>query len=393
MNIKKYIFQLSMIVLFLNSCNNVENENVIIIDNSSVDTSMDISDIIDEISIVALKEVQENHIGNISKLFLSSDKYIVADMYQAKKILVFDKDGHFQKTILKTGGGPNECLQINDCWFTKEGGLEAYDFAQKKIYQYDDSFNLKNIVESSEPYIFHNIMRISNSDNYVGYAAFNTFNRTRNGTPYHVAFLDKDMHITNTCSYFDKKYEGINCLTFANHFYPFKDSLRFGQALDNYIYNISKSGLEKKYKLLYKKNQMPDNMLDKIVGKHLNEFKTIDMNPNDRESYFKDYATFTGNWQENDRYIFISSRQKHEFSFISLVDKQTNKVTNAMFLCEKKRFKLDLPPLTYYDSESNSFIGAVYGEELKKHVYKESKFQKELIDPETFYVVTVKFKK
>jgi hypothetical protein len=65
MDIKKYIYQFSVVLFLLASCgcaevtrstNNDSNIKKILIDNTSVDKEKDISDLVEEINIVPLKE-------------------------------------------------------------------------------------------------------------------------------------------------------------------------------------------------------------------------------------------------------------------------------------------------------------------------------------------------
>lgn len=387
---------LALSIIFIFGClNNSIDKNVqqVIIDDSSYEKMVNISDKIEEVKIIKLEESPGNYIGDVFKLFYLNDNLIAFDRFNTHKINSYDSNGVFNKNIVKTGEGPDDMFQINDCWLNYKTELEAYDFAAKKIFQFDKSFNLKNVIKANESLIFKALMRIPNSDNYVGYAAFNEYNPAKNGEYYHIAFLDKNLSISNTALEFNKKYLGIEWLSFRQHFYSTPTNLLFGQAYDNYIYNVLPSRLERKYKIVYKKFPLPEDIFEDIVSEHLQKFKNRLLSPDQKSKYFKEYSTFSGTWLESDGYIFLTSTKGNEH-FISLVDKKNdaNTITGLGF-SESKKYKMIFPYFTDYDNSTKSYLCTVDGKSLNACLGKDSKFRNELkIVPEDIYVVKVKFK-
>lgn len=188
-------------------------------------------------------------------------------------------------------------------------------------------------------------------------------------------------------------YQGINWLSFGNHFFQYKDTLRFFQAYDNYIYNISNSTITKAFKLVYKKDPLPDDVLNEIVKTNLMKFKSS-LSPKDAFTLLDNYYAFMGTWLESDKYIYIDSRKGNN-GMVSIINKQNYKAEYiSNYFCENRQFKLDIPNFMSYNKDNNSFVSIVFGEILKDHIYKDSKFLKELIiNPETFYIINIKFKK
>lgn len=398
------IFHLLIVLnlIFLYSCRDtiIDDENItkILIDNNSVEESKDISDLIEEINIVQLKEQSGSFIGGVFKLFYKDSMYIVFDRFQSKKITLFNKDGDFIKTVLEIGEGPNEALQISDCWINYKGELEAYDYALNKLFQFDTTFTLKNIVKIPERYIMNSVYRIPKTENYIGYAGFGQRNKPKDGSPYHIAFLDEKLAIFKTTDLYDEKYQGIEWRTLQNHFFPFNDTLRFIQSLDNYIYTVNNSSLQKRYKVEYKSHSLPDNFTEVTISENYSLLKKPSETREDLESkaaLFKDYAFFDGLWLEGDKYLVIGSRGRDKYRFYSFIDKENSQeIFSAKYLHETKRYKLQLFPFVYFDNASNSYIGVVFGDQIKDLLYKDSKFQNELtFNFETIYIMTVKFKK
>jgi hypothetical protein len=367
----------------------------LLIDNSSFEKLKDISDVIDDITIVPLNESSENYIGDIYKFFVSEGRYIVFDKIRTNTIVAFDKNGNYIKTVMKTGKGPGETLQINDCWPLENGEIEVYDFALKIIYQFDSKLVLKNKVKCPEPYILDDIKKVPNSDFHIGYTDFFP-NNPKNGKCYHIAFLDQKLGIIRTDLFYDQKYQGIQWVSIKNHFYQYKDSIRLFMAFDNNVYNVSISGIDKLYRVVYKKNPMPDDIFEKVVGKNQNPYRTQIRSAEElrkRYATFDIYSYFNGQWLENDRYIYVASKEKNIW-FYSIIDKKTMKSKYiANDFCETKRFKINIPYLQYFDAESNTFIGFVTGLNMKKYLLNDSKFLKELtIDPSVNYIFRIKLK-
>lgn len=401
MNWIKKKLSIFIIIYFLTSCSeihdNTENHySEILIDNTKINDLYDISDMVEKISFLPLKESPGNYIGDIDKLYVSNNKYIVFDWLNTHKVNLYDSSGLFIKTIIKIGDSPGDALQLNDCWLNFKNELEVYDWSQKKIYQFDSSFLFKGVIKSKEFVLFKNIKRIPNTDKYVGYATFDAYNAPVKRKLYHIALMNKEMDITNTDYFFDKKFEGVSWLSYQEQFCTFKDTLRFIEAYNNFIYNVTNSGITKRFYLRYKNKPLPDDVL-KIVEKHIKQYKDLTISPTEQSLILKDFVRFNGTWLENEKYIYIASRdEKGQFGipFFSLIDKKTNNtIFNTRNFCETKKYKLILPPFRFYDDKNGEFISVVDGSTLKQAIYKDSYLLQSVIDdPEVLYLIKVKLK-
>jgi len=366
------------------------------IDNSNIEKIEDVSDKINTISIIPLKETTGHYMGGVFKLYVVNNKYVVYDRLNTNRINLFDSTGSFIKTIIKIGDGPNDPISMSDCWVNEKDELAVYDFAQMKVFCFDTTFTLKKVVKAPELYHFVALKTIPNTNKYVAYANFNDYNPPFRGKLYHIAWLNNELNIEKTDRYFDKTFQGIPWLVYNEHFYAYGDTLRFVESYDNFVYSITSAGIQPRYKISYKENPLPDDVLP-IVKDHLSNYKDMNLKPNEKASYLKNYVRFNGQWLENDKYIYLISRDdKGEFGtlFQSLVDKTNNSVLfNTRSICETQKYKLAIPPFQYCDNKKHEFIAVTDGEKLKQLLYKGSPFEHEIIDdPETFYVVRVNFK-
>lgn len=366
------------------------------IDNTKIEKIKDISEIVESITCIPLKDSGENMLGSIFKVHVVGDKYVVFDRFINNRISLFDSEGKFEKTIMSSGAGPNAALNITDSWPTNDKGYEVYDYAQMKIFRFDSAFELVNGVKAREFYHFVSMRKISGTNSYIGYAGFDEKNGSTNGKLFHIALLDKDLNVTNTSDYFDKAFDGIIWLVFNEHFSMYKDTLRFVRPYDNFVYDVTNEGINKRFKIVYKEDPLPEDVMT-IVFENIKKFKDRTMNPNERSAALRKYARFGGHWLENDKYIYISSRDSEgEYGnyFFTLLNKEGKKViVNANSFCETQRYKLVLPPFVSFDSERNEFIGVMTGAELKNAMYEDSNFYRnEIDDPESFFLIKVKIK-
>jgi len=393
----KYI-PLALLSLSQLSCLSKSNNLThLYIDNSNIKLTQDISNKIDLVNINPLIEVKDNHIGNVYKILITKHNYIIFDRLNTNKVLLFSKSGQFIKTIAKSGDAPTDQLNITDCWLNNSNNLEVYDFAQMKIFQYDSKFNFYKVISSNWLYHFSGLRNIPYTNKYIGYSNYSDYNKLFNNKLYQIAFLDSNLNIVATDRDFDKIYQGVLWPIFKSHFTVFKDSLRFMKAYDNFIYTVSNSILKERFKIVYNKNQLPDDVTP-IIKQHLIDFKNQFINPNINAAYFKKYARFAGTWLENDKYIYLSSRDTTgNFGdlFYSLIDKSTYKeIYNARSLIESKRYNLELPPFEYFDEITNEYISVADGVQLKNRLFANSIFLNSVVsDSKILYLIKVKFKR
>ncbi len=389
-----------IIILFLVSCsvNNPDKKEyaTINIDNSKVKPEQDISAHINSINVLPLIETTGNHLGGIYKLLITPKNYIVYDRLTTNKLLLFSREGKFIKTIIKVGDGPSDPLNITDCWLNEHKELQIYDYAQMKIFTFDSLFELKGTKASRIFTHFAGLTSVAGSSHYVGYGNYSDFNPPFQTQLYHIAFLDSNLKVIWTDKTFEKELQGITWPMYKRHFYNYEDTVRFVKAYDNYVYNIVKNNVVKRYRILYKNNNLPDDITG-IIKTHLDVFKDRSIDPNLKADYFKMFTRFNGFWLENDKYIFMSSRDtigKFGESFYSLINRANNEeLFSTKKMIETVNYKLTLPPFEFYDKDNNEFISVVDGYTLKKSLFPESPLQTIILaDLNVYYIIKVKLK-
>lgn len=93
-----HLFYLILIPACNTSCSKTPESNIsqgseqIFIDGSRIDKTANVSELIEEINIIPLVQEEGNYIGEIEKVFLSRDHYIIFDRFQSKKIFIYDRN-------------------------------------------------------------------------------------------------------------------------------------------------------------------------------------------------------------------------------------------------------------------------------------------------------------
>lgn len=90
-----------------------------------------------QVKTIFLETSKDASIGKIDKLQVYKDYLIVLDYFFAKKVFVFDKDGHFISTIGQKGGGPGDYSSVDDFTIDETtGNILLLDVNEQKIRTY-----------------------------------------------------------------------------------------------------------------------------------------------------------------------------------------------------------------------------------------------------------------
>lgn len=127
-----------LFILFFSCGNESEDQQdsftIISVDPSAND-QLSIDDIAEEVDAVKLEETDESLISYVAKVQRTDDYIFVLDL-SLKKVLQFDLEGNYIKSIGKVGDGPEEIPMITSFLVDKESSY-IYIAGQSKIVVYD----------------------------------------------------------------------------------------------------------------------------------------------------------------------------------------------------------------------------------------------------------------
>ncbi len=384
--------------LCFQKCNNKKSddssiivEKKIIIDESSIIDSYNINEIIEDIDVIPLVENKDYALGEINKLIVYNNQFIVCDMLKSSQIIVFDSLGNFNKKIAGVGKGPFEYLQINDFW-QDDNKFFIYDHALKKIFVLDNKLEfLKTIYTKSD--IYHNIRNISNNT-YIAYTTYANANANKEfQNKNHELFLyDKKFNkITGYFPYPDE-FKNVLLISYTSHFNKYLDTLRFTRPYDNYIYNFMNGKLVNAFSINYKQHELTRSKFEDIVKENLNSFRNASSQGLEEvQSLLAGYSYFYNNLIENQNLMIFLSIVNGKIVF-TLYDKIKNKiVVNSNYLQENNLYNIIVPKLIFADD--NYFYGILDSFYLDNYMLDDSILKNYNMSTDSnFLIVRIKFK-
>lgn len=394
---------LYIIILF--SCSNsneITNTNntdkpithSILINASSILDTVDISDLIDSIRIIKIKETNEGLIGGIEKLFVNKNNYVIFDPDFSNKIVIYNTNGEFVKNLVKMGAGPEELSKLSDVWVNEREELEVYDNYLNKILVYDYDFNVSKTIFMRNSNLHGSIIKISSKSQYVTYSGYNGF--FKNNQFFKLAILDSAFNINKLFFPYSNNLNRALISIPISAFFVFNDTVGFTQNFDPSVYNIYPSGdLIKKYELIYSPNPFPSNFESEIVAPNLSAFKSDVIDFKAINELFSGFTGYRGPWLESSKYAIFRSFDSKYTAFTSIYDKERKEILyQAKNFSETNQYHMQIPPYFYTTNASvNRFISFYEGFNVLLLLKESSPFY-EMVknDVESFYIIDISFK-
>jgi len=216
-----------------------------------------------DVEYVVLETTDESIFYDINKIELYNDRFYLLDGKQ-DAILVFDRNGKFEKKLLRKGQGPGEYVSLDD-FFIKDGFLYGLASANRKIFVYDDNFN--NIMSLPMGIFSTNIEYLH--DNIFIYSNFAS-SECKN-----IYVLDVNTGAEkNKFADFLKKQLGVRYST--SGFAKMQDSLFMAFPYDYSIYHISPNSYAKYLDLDFgKKNMFPTKWIKYSDDERTDKIKSM----------------------------------------------------------------------------------------------------------------------
>ena len=203
---KQYFFSITIIVFLFLSCSKTKQGNLpeIPIDTHQ-NSSLQLSEITEKITKIELELTDESIIGsNIRGIILSENEVFIATL---NKILVFNKNGKFIRSIGSQGKGPGEYTYIHNLALAEKNKLIFISSADRKIVSFDFDGNF--LKERQLPELFIDDINYVNNELFI---IADKTDRDSTGVYSHSALyrLNDDFQITDSCTIRNLNFKGTS---------------------------------------------------------------------------------------------------------------------------------------------------------------------------------------
>jgi hypothetical protein len=378
---------LFIIVLTAYSCSNKHNTSVkmdhekkyeeIFVDTKKIEKQIDISDRIDNIFIVPVKESDGKNIEAVDAVLRHKTNYILVDKYRSKRALLFDSTGKYMRDLMHL-----KSFQVNDCWLYPNGDVGVYDLVNSKIFILDDNYMVKNDISVNREAAYKSVLPLYNSDKYVAISRLN---------PYNLAVLDRDLNPERMYLKNDRHQKDISQPSFP--LLQVNGKIQHQDYRDEHIYGIDSSGaVSSHYKLLYSEGGIDKKSANYRIREYLSAVLKTD-GVYDIDSLFRNNNYFTGNTFVTENSIFMMSRGLNESYFSSMYDPGSKECLSAYQFYDAKR-KMAIPLFTTTASLDNNTLATVLSPSALKNIFMGGKGEATPRFEEGYgkYILLVKFK-
>ncbi|TKG94476.1 6-bladed beta-propeller [Puteibacter caeruleilacunae] len=238
--------------------------------------AIEMNELIDSFELVELETSRECIIGEIDKLLVTPNGYIILDKGN-KKVFLFGLDGAFKKKIGSAGKGPKEYVSVYDVTIdNKEKRIILNDLDSRKFVYFDFD---GNFIESKPTYFLFQHWEMTSD-----FAVFN-LGRSYNTK---VPSIDKhrlaigNLQLDSLCTFFH--YERDNRCTYAAHrpLKKFNDKLYYYNFFVDTIYQVKGNGVEAGFALDFQGKGWPvkagESISDDMVRKIIQHYSYFDGN-------------------------------------------------------------------------------------------------------------------
>jgi len=323
---KKLLYITLVTFLLSQSCNSSENEiNNTILDNhkiiniNTIQTENDFSkfytdSLIKNVEFVSLETKDESLIKQILRVRFSP-KYIYIQNY-LDNILVFERNGIFVRQIGKKGRGPGEYKNIFN-FIVKNDTIIVLSGFKMLFYREEDGAFLKSIDYYNECNIFADGFCYFDDNNYYLWVSDPVGRVPSINTEFNIKEFSHLYKVVNGMVT-NEYIKGITTERNTQRIlYNGESYLLSPTRFDNYVYQINRDNIMKKYKINYfNKNIDQSNYPVGLSDKEIDELK----NKLNNSGRYYSYGTFC----ENSDYCFIPFIGGSKF-YCSIWNKETGK--------------------------------------------------------------------
>ena len=310
--------------------------NVINIDVENIDTTFDITQLLDfndKQDLIVLETNDDSLIGDVSNVIIVKNRIFIIDNI-THSINVYDLNGRFKYKIQHQGRASNEYIEMTDVYINPSN-IYVLDNSGNKIVVYNLMGSYEYTIDISD-YWANNIFVINDIIYLV-----NKWSESTTGL-YRLFMIDKQGKLLSKQLPFKEK--DCNRYYSEESAYAISDMTYLCYPSDNVIYTILDNGQCKSYlNIDFQEQAMPS------------EYQTMELMETIKYGIHDKYIYGVERIASSSRYLFISYRYQSE-RYNTIYDNQTKEYHNIKSLNGKNSFHL---PLNKYYITDNYLVAYV----------------------------------
>lgn len=343
----RFILLPLIFTLLICSCQTKQNEMEAQykIDISSEIQGGEFQDIFINNRYIPLETNEESLIGNITKLYISTDRIYVMDQIKTRSLFVFDKNGNFKYKISRIGNGPGEYMIISDFFVDEQTKKITLLANGRKIIQFDYNGNFISEHNVTLPHCSF-ILPLKQDK-------FALVNLVSAEDKFLVYLTDKDFKIKNKFIENPEGWERIARLQDVSYSGYNSERYLFTHVCSTVIYELNNEGVYPKYQFL-----IPSGMeLNKKIVQDYAQLQD------------EDFVMKTFNYFSFDSFFELKNQLFVEFS---IKDKKYrglfNKDTNAFsYFSLKNATSKSINPVYLTQIDENKIAGYIEARQNQKY--------------------------
>jgi ribosomal protein S17E len=294
---------------------------------------------------IPLETNEESLIGNITKLYISTDRIYVMDQIKTRSLFVFDKNGNFKYKISRIGNGPGEYMIISDFFVDEQTKKITLLANGRKIIQFDYNGNFISEHNVTLPHCSF-ILPLKQDK-------FALVNLVSAEDKFLVYLTDKDFKIKNKFIENPEGWERIARLQDVSYSGYNSERYLFTHVCSTVIYELNNEGVYPKYQFL-----IPSGMeLNKKIVQDYAQLQD------------EDFVMKTFNYFSFDSFFELKNQLFVEFS---IKDKKYrglfNKDTNAFsYFSLKNATSKSINPVYLTQIDENKIAGYIEARQNQKY--------------------------
>lgn len=227
--------------------------------DTDADKSTALSDLVKEVQYISLEETDASLIGDIAKIIVTNDRFLIQDDF-SEKIFIYSKSGKHLFTLNRKGGGPGEYENLNQIGYDFEKN-QIVVTSNSKILWFDEDGNfvreLRSIFAGAQGF------QVLEDSWLAFFMAYTHLDQSQD--PHNLCILDENGRLIRRHLPLEN-VKTKNTISLFNFFDHQRNTGLLSQQYSNDLISVQKAGTYVRYRLDFGENNLPVDFAQKYLS-------------------------------------------------------------------------------------------------------------------------------